>query len=112
MVTSHLEKNNLTVSVYFIRKSLPSEDHNHLNHVVIVDANQLFPLDQLISQDQLTSDHAANMSVGNPPVLLNESELDHNLSLIPVIACILLSFSYGCGLGPIPYVLFGELFPG
>ena len=33
------------------------------------------------------------------------------LSFIPVISCILITFGYACGLGPVPFILFGELFP-
>ena len=36
---------------------------------------------------------------------------DHLVSFIPVITCVFISFGYGVGLGPIPYILFGELFP-
>ena len=35
----------------------------------------------------------------------------HNFSLVPVISCILITFGYACGLGPVPFILFGELFP-
>ena len=34
-----------------------------------------------------------------------------NFSLVPVISCILITFGYACGLGPVPFILFGELFP-
>ena len=34
------------------------------------------------------------------------------ISMIPVISCILITFGYACGLGPVPFILFGELFPG
>ena len=30
---------------------------------------------------------------------------------MPVISCILITFGYACGLGPVPFILFGELFP-
>merc|ERR1711976_921367 len=43
-------------------------------------------------------------------VIVNEKT--HNMfSYIPVISCILITFGYACGLGPIPFILFGELFP-
>ena len=33
------------------------------------------------------------------------------LSFVPVISCVLITFGYACGLGPVPFILFGELFP-
>jgi len=39
------------------------------------------------------------------------SMLEHFLSLVPVFSCILICFGYACGLGPVPWILFGELFP-
>jgi len=40
-----------------------------------------------------------------------QTEADHVYSFIPVISCIFICFGYGIGLGPIPFILFGELFP-
>ena len=39
------------------------------------------------------------------------SMLEHLLSLVPVFSCIFICFGYACGLGPVPWILFGELFP-
>ena len=36
---------------------------------------------------------------------------DQILGLVPLISCVLLSFGYSCGLGPVPFILIGELFP-
>ena len=40
-----------------------------------------------------------------------QTEADDVYSFIPVISCIFICFGYGFGLGPIPFILFGELFP-
>jgi len=55
----------------------------------------------------------ADLGLSDPgPVLLPEpSTMDHLISLVPVISCILITFGYACGLGPVPFILFGELFP-
>merc|ERR1719150_2139712 len=55
----------------------------------------------------------ADLGLGDPgPVLLPEpSNTEHMISLVPVISCILITFGYACGLGPVPFILFGELFP-
>lgn len=41
----------------------------------------------------------------------NVDKIFYNFSLVPVISCILITFGYACGLGPVPFILFGELFP-
>jgi len=43
----------------------------------------------------------------------NESVSPENswINIIPMVSCILITFGYGCGLGPVPFILFGELFP-
>ena len=33
------------------------------------------------------------------------------LGLLPVLACVLICFGYAAGLGPVPWILFAELFP-
>jgi len=55
----------------------------------------------------------ADLGPADPgPVLLPEpTNTDHMISLVPVISCILITFGYACGLGPVPFILFGELFP-
>merc|ERR1719348_1658031 len=61
------------------------------NHVVIVDADNLVGVEA----------HEADPEVK-----------EHNIfSFIPVISCVLITFGYACGLGPVPFILFGELFP-
>lgn len=34
------------------------------------------------------------------------------IKLVPVMSCIFITFGYACGLGPVPWILFGELLPG
>ena len=43
--------------------------------------------------------------------LVDLTGLDHFLSLVPVLSSILIIFGYSCGLGPVPFILLGELFP-
>ena len=43
--------------------------------------------------------------------LVGVTGLDHVLSLVPVLFSILITFGYSCGLGPVPFILLGELFP-
>jgi len=74
----------------------PSEDRNSTIHLSIVDADQIIALEDL--------DESA-LPLPAPGVL------DQVLSMVPVISCILITFGYACGLGPVPFILFGELFP-
>ena len=73
-------------------------DDSHVNnvtdnaHVVIVDADNLVGLE-----------------ASNDNQIQEES---HGIySYIPVISCVFITFGYACGLGPVPFILFGELFP-
>ena len=43
--------------------------------------------------------------------LVGVTGLDHVLNLVPVLSSILITFGYSCGLGPVPFILLGELFP-
>ena len=51
-----------------------------------------------------------NFQFENSDYDLEEQEFD-GYSLIPVLSCIFITFGYACGLGPVPFILFGELFP-
>ena len=62
-------------------------------HLTIVDADNLLGLDP--SQEEGEVQEPSSSFV----------------SLIPVFSCILITFGYACGLGPVPFILFGELFP-
>ena len=67
-------------------------DTNGQNHTVIVDADNIIGVEEADTR----------------PV----DDKDHNVfSFIPVLSCILITFGYACGLGPVPFILFGELFP-
>lgn len=62
--------------------------------------------------DQLADEEAAAVASGGVQVdPVEKSLMDQLLGLVPVISCILITLSYGLGLGPVPWVLFGELFP-
>ena len=75
---------------------LPADTaHNH-SHLSIVDADQLVGLEL---EPQLAEPQPVGL-------------VDQAVSFVPVISCILITFGYACGLGPVPFILFGELFPG
>ena len=62
------------------------------SHIAIIDADNIIAVEDTNSS----------------PV----DEKDHSIfSFIPVLSCILITFGYACGLGPVPFILFGELFP-
>ena len=42
----------------------------------------------------------------------NDGSTSTWVNAVPVVSCILITFGYGLGLGPVPFILFGELFPG
>ena len=57
------------------------------------------------------SDLSLNLTL-NTPILSQDVTLeDHLISLVPVFSCILICFGYASGLGPVPWILFSELFP-
>ena len=51
----------------------------------------------------------------NPQAIAEEKQVagltDYVVSLVPVLSSILITFGYACGLGPVPFILLGELFP-
>ena len=72
---------------------------NLTHHMEIIDADHMMGLTDLEVGD------------GPLPPSPSVSVMDHLLSLVPVFSCILICFGYACGLGPVPWILFGELFP-
>eukprot|EP00092_Neocalanus_flemingeri_P013767 GFUD01014847.1.p1 GENE.GFUD01014847.1~~GFUD01014847.1.p1 ORF type:complete len:578 (+),score=118.94 GFUD01014847.1:284-2017(+) len=80
------------------RKSEP-ESSNSSHHMEIIDADQMVGLNDL---------EVSDIPQPPPPSL---TVTDNLLSLVPVFSCILICFGYACGLGPVPWILFGELFP-
>ena len=57
-----------------------------------------------------------NKYTADEDIDLEEVDEEHQqrstlVSLIPVFSCIFITFGYACGLGPVPFILFGELFP-
>ena len=89
---------NLGAGFVLLDKHEDTEDIDSVNvtnnaHVVIVDADNLVGL-EASNEDQLLE------------------EGPHGIySYIPVISCVFITFGYACGLGPVPFILFGELFP-
>ena len=85
---------NLGAGLVLLDKHEDTEDNNVTDnaHVVIVDADNLVGLE-----------------ASNDNQIQEES---HGIySYIPVISCVFITFGYACGLGPVPFILFGELFP-
>ena len=88
---------NLGAGLVLLDKHEDTDDSNVKNitdnaHVVIVDADNLVGLE-----------------ASNDNQIQEES---HGIySYIPVISCVFITFGYACGLGPVPFILFGELFP-
>jgi MFS family permease len=89
---------NLGAGIVLFNSKTPAESElsNQTEHMTIIDADQLVGLTDL-EQDALP--------------LPAPGVLDQVLSMVPVISCILITFGYACGLGPVPFILFGELFP-
>ena len=89
---------NLGAGIVLFNRKLPEElsASNRTAHLSIIDADQLVSLNDL---DQ------ASLPLPVPGML------DQVFSMVPVISCIFITFGYACGLGPVPFILFGELFP-
>ena len=65
---------------------------NTTAHLAIVEADTLLAVEAAEAAEAEDSGHSV-------------------LSFVPVISCVLITFGYACGLGPVPFILFGELFP-
>ena len=64
------------------------------------------------SRDHLTIVEADNIiGLDSPLEEVEDPPRSTIVSLIPVFSCIFITFGYACGLGPVPFILFGELFP-
>eukprot|EP00091_Calanus_sinicus_P011127 TRINITY_DN25326_c0_g1_i1.p1 TRINITY_DN25326_c0_g1~~TRINITY_DN25326_c0_g1_i1.p1 ORF type:complete len:246 (+),score=56.11 TRINITY_DN25326_c0_g1_i1:870-1607(+) len=89
---------NLGAGIVLFNSKVPvaSPSSNTTDHLAIIDADQLVGLSDI---------EQASLPVPVPGVM------DQVLSMVPVISCILITFGYACGLGPVPFILFGELFP-
>ena len=86
---------NLAAGLVLLDKHKNNNNKNNTEseeHLTIVDADNLIGLD---SSSELEEDTTRSSIV----------------SLIPVFSCIFITFGYACGLGPVPFILFGELFP-
>jgi len=89
---------NLGAGIVLFNRKLPEDlsVSNTTAHLSIIDADQLVSLNDL---DQ------ASLPLPVPGML------DQVVSMVPVISCIFITFGYAIGLGPVPFILFGELFP-
>ena len=85
--------------VLFDKPGTEPEMSNSSHHIDIIDADHMVGVSDL---------EMADVARALPP---SRSFLDNMFSLIPVFSCILICFGYACGLGPVPWILFGELFP-
>jgi len=66
------------------------------DHLAIVDADNIIGLDSPLGEVEEEQEEPTRSTI---------------VSLIPVFSCIFITFGYACGLGPVPFILFGELFP-
>jgi len=89
---------NLGAGLVLFHSKVPVDSaiSNRTEHISIIEADQLISLTDL---------EQAALPLPVPGVM------DQVLSMVPVISCILITFGYACGLGPVPFILFGELFP-
>ena len=85
---------NLGAGLVLLDKHNINTTGNTTEHVTIVDADNIIGLDQDTTIDSAITPKKHNM-----------------FSFIPVLSCIFITFGYACGLGPVPFILFGELFP-
>ena len=67
-------------------------------------------LEKNVEDQNITANTTHYIDVTDGENELEEQEFD-GYSLIPVLSCIFITFGYACGLGPVPFILFGELFP-
>jgi len=118
---------NTAAGLALIRGAPPAIHPANQTHVPILEPDQLIPLDLLVLDQSQSGSQSFNQSASNLDFLQpNVSQSDEHfgsksqseksiyeqaLSFVPVISCVLITFGYGCGLGPVPFILFGELFP-
>merc|ERR1719222_368921 len=105
---------NLSAGLVLLRQhpGTPSPNNSSLSSVTELGIAE----NELEQHKMMKVDHGiveADLGPADPgPVLLPEpTNTEHMISLVPVISCILITFGYACGLGPVPFILFGELFP-
>lgn len=99
-------------SSYVSDLGITENDHKIEHHKMMGEEHEMME----VEHKMIEVEHGiveADLGLGDPgPVLLPEpSNTEHMISLVPVISCILITFGYACGLGPVPFILFGELFP-
>ena len=66
----------------------------------------------MTSSSDLIHDYVKTVNTSN--VTMTVSRPSHSselLGLLPVLACVLICFGYAAGIGPVPWILFAELFP-
>ena len=57
-------------------------------------------------------DYVTTVNVSDVTIPVSRQPLSSELlGLLPVLACVLICFGYAAGLGPVPWILFAELFP-
>ena len=87
---------NLAAGLVLLDKhSASNVTEDQESHLTIVEADNIIGLDSTLELVEEEDDPPRSAIV----------------SLIPVFSCIFITFGYACGLGPVPFILFGELFP-
>lgn len=67
----------------------------------------------MVTDTGLGEEITANLTnISHDIALEDEDVMSHVVSFIPVVSCIFITLGYGCGLGPIPWILYGEILPG
>ena len=90
---------NLAAGLVLLEKhtTIPGQASNGTeDHLAIVDADNIIGLDSPLGEVEQEQEEPTRSTI---------------VSLIPVFSCIFITFGYACGLGPVPFILFGELFP-
>ena len=66
----------------------------------------------MTSSSELIHDYVTTVNVSNVTMTVSRPSLSSELlGLLPVLACVLICFGYAAGIGPVPWILFAELFP-
>jgi len=107
---------NLSAGLVLLRQQPGTPTTNNSSYASVIELGITESEHELEHHKMMKVEHGivdADLGPADPgPVLLPEpTNTEHMISLVPVISCILITFGYACGLGPVPFILFGELFP-
>ena len=66
----------------------------------------------MTSSSDFIHDYVTTVNISNVTMTVSRpSSMSELLGLLPVLSCVLICFGYAAGLGPVPWILFAELFP-